>query len=78
MSQAPQGLKQAFLTGGTPPLGNGCTADLVYKLCFDQVILQNEKYYKRFPQDVEIVRDIVNHLAESEGGGVRIYHIGYW
>ncbi|XP_044493632.1 proline iminopeptidase isoform X2 [Mangifera indica] len=70
LSQAPQGLRQAFLTGGTPPLGNGCTADLVYKLCFDQVILQNEKYYKRFPQDVEIVRDIVNHLAESEGGGV--------
>ncbi|KAJ0111608.1 hypothetical protein Patl1_00511 [Pistacia atlantica] len=70
LSFAPQGLKQALLTGGTPPLGNGCTADFVYKVCFEQVILQNEKYYNRFPQDIEIVRDIVNHLAESEGGGV--------
>ncbi|OMP00327.1 putative Proline iminopeptidase [Corchorus olitorius] len=35
-----------------------------------QVVHQNEKYYKRFPQDVEIVRDVVTYLAESEGGGV--------
>lgn len=34
---------------------------------------QNEKYYRRFPQDVEIVREVVNHLAESEGGGVSEY-----
>ncbi|XP_021613579.1 proline iminopeptidase isoform X2 [Manihot esculenta] len=35
-----------------------------------QVIRQNEKYYERFPQDAEIVREVVIHLAESEGGGV--------
>lgn len=60
-----------LLTGGTPPLGNGCTADAIYRLCFEQVICQNEKYYKRFPEDVEIVHEIVNYLAGSEGGGVR-------
>ncbi|KAL9435176.1 hypothetical protein AB3S75_021444 [Citrus x aurantiifolia] len=70
LSFAPQGLKQVLLTGGTPPLGNGCSADSVYRVAFEQVICQNEKYYKRFPQDVEIVREIVKHLAESEGGGV--------
>ncbi|KAK0583381.1 hypothetical protein LWI29_036336 [Acer saccharum] len=70
LSFAPQGLKQVLLTGGTPPLGNGCTADSVYKACFEQVICQNEKYYKRFPQDIEIVHEIVNHLAGSEGAGV--------
>ncbi|WCJ22696.1 alpha/beta-Hydrolases superfamily protein [Euphorbia peplus] len=70
LSFAPQGLKQVLLTGGTPPVGNGCTADAVYRACYEQVIRQNEKYYKRFPKDVEIVREVVNHLTNSEGGGV--------
>ncbi|XP_057979739.1 uncharacterized protein LOC131165736 [Malania oleifera] len=70
LSFAPQGLKQVLLTGGIPPVGNGCTADTVYSACFEKVVLQNEKYYQRFPQDVEIVREVVLHLANSEGGGV--------
>ncbi|KAK6260627.1 hypothetical protein SCA6_015101 [Theobroma cacao] len=70
LSFAPQGLKQVLLTGGIPPMGDGCTADAVYSACFGQVVRQNEKYYKRFPQDVEIVRDVITYLAESEGGGV--------
>lgn len=70
LSFAQEGLKQVLLTGGTPPLGNGCTADTVYRACFRQVKLQNEKYYKRYPQDIDIVQEVVNYLAESEKGGV--------
>ncbi|GKV49450.1 hypothetical protein SLEP1_g56201 [Rubroshorea leprosula] len=70
LSFAPQGLKQVLLTGGIPPIGDGCTADTVYGACFEQVARQNEKYYKRYPQDIEVVREVVNYLAESEGGGV--------
>ncbi|KAJ9681397.1 hypothetical protein PVL29_020330 [Vitis rotundifolia] len=70
LSFAPKGLKQVLLTGGIPPIGSGCTADTVYSVCFEQIIRQNEKYYKRFPQDIEIVREVVTHLAEHEGGGV--------
>ncbi|GKV50910.1 hypothetical protein SLEP1_g57589 [Rubroshorea leprosula] len=70
LSFAPQGLKQVLLTGGIPPIGDGCTADTVYGACFEQVAYQNEKYYKRYPQDIEVVREVVNYLAESEGGGV--------
>ncbi|XP_042489627.1 proline iminopeptidase [Macadamia integrifolia] len=70
LSFAPQGLKQVLITGGIPPICNGCTADTVYRACFEQIICQNDKYYKRFPHDIEIVRDLVKHLAESEGGGV--------
>ncbi|EEF50593.1 proline iminopeptidase [Ricinus communis] len=70
LSFAPHGLKQVLLTGGIPPISNGCSADTVYRACYEQVIRQNEKYYKRFPHDVEIVQEVVNHLAESEGGGV--------
>ncbi|CAN1160023.1 Proline iminopeptidase [Linum perenne] len=70
LSFAPQGLKQVLLTGGTPPLGDHCTADTVYRVCSEQVIRQNEKYYERFPQDIEIVREVAEYLAKAEGGGV--------
>ncbi|XP_022871149.1 uncharacterized protein LOC111390353 [Olea europaea var. sylvestris] len=77
LSFAPQGLKQVLLTGGIPPIGIGCTADAVYRACFEQIVLQNEKYYKRFPQDIEIVHEVVTHLAESEGGGVPLPSGGF-
>ncbi|KAL5727237.1 hypothetical protein ACHQM5_000456 [Ranunculus cassubicifolius] len=70
LSFAPQGLKQVLLTGGIPPIKSGCTADDVYKVGFEQVLLQNEKYYKRYPQDIEVVREVVEYLESSEGGGV--------
>ncbi|KAJ4798165.1 Proline iminopeptidase [Rhynchospora pubera] len=70
LSFFPQGLKHVLLTGGLPPIGQGCTADSVYRACFEQVVSQNEKYYKRFPQDIEVVHELVKYLSESEGGGV--------
>ncbi|WJX77487.1 hypothetical protein P8452_60791 [Trifolium repens] len=72
LSFAPQGLTQALLTGGIPPIGHGCTADSVYRTCFEQIMHQNEKYYKRYPQDIKIVQELVNYLAEQEGGGVAL------
>lgn len=71
LSFAPQGLAQVFLTGGIPPISDGCTADAVYSACIEPIVLQNEKFYKRYPRDFEIIRDVVIHLADSEGGGVR-------
>ncbi|XP_018675961.2 uncharacterized protein LOC135627521 isoform X2 [Musa acuminata AAA Group] len=70
LSFAPEGLKSVLLTGGLPPIGKGCTADVVYKACFEQVVHQNEKYFKRFPQDVKVICDLVTYLAKAEGGGV--------
>lgn len=60
------------MTGGIPPIGDGCTADSVYRASFEQVKHQNEKYYKRYPQDIKIVQELVTYLAEQEGGGVII------
>lgn len=77
LSFAPQGLKQALLTGGIPPIGDGCTADSVYRACFEQVLHQNDKYYKRYPHDIKLVQELVNYLAEKEGGGVSICLIGF-
>ncbi|XP_008797149.2 proline iminopeptidase isoform X2 [Phoenix dactylifera] len=70
LSFAPEGLKSVLLTGGIPPIGKGCTADTVYRACFEQVIHQNEKYYKRFPEDIAIIGEVVKYLTETEGGGV--------
>ncbi|CAN8254024.1 unnamed protein product [Cochlearia groenlandica] len=72
LSFAPEGLKQVLITGGIPPIGKACTADDVYEAGFEQVTRQNEKYYKRFPEDIEIVREVVKYLSESEGGGVAL------
>ncbi|XP_068665753.1 uncharacterized protein [Aristolochia californica] len=72
LSFAPQGLKSVLITGGLPPIGSDCTAEAVYRSCFEQVLRQNEKYYKRFPQDIEIVRELVNHLTGLDGGGVSL------
>lgn len=34
-------------------------------------MIQNETYYQRFPQDIDIIREVVDHLSESDGGGMR-------
>ncbi|KAI4372332.1 hypothetical protein MLD38_010575 [Melastoma candidum] len=70
LSLAPKGLKQVLITGGLPPITNGCSADDVYRACSEKVIVQNDKYYQRYPQDLDLVRDVVKYLEESEGGGV--------
>lgn len=72
LSFAPEGLKHALITGGLPPIGESCTADSVYHACFEQIIHQNEKYYERFPQDIKVVCEIVNYLANRKEGGVRL------
>lgn len=70
LSFAPKGLKHVLLTGGLPPIDNECTADAVYRAGYKSVLLQNQKYYERFPQDKEVIHEVVLHLAESDGMGV--------
>ncbi|KAH9308980.1 hypothetical protein KI387_036891, partial [Taxus chinensis] len=70
LSFAPQGLKYVLLTGGIPPIDNGCTANDVYRACYQRVSVQNQKYYERFPEDKNVIGEVVLHLAESEGMGV--------
>ncbi|XP_048141435.1 proline iminopeptidase-like [Rhodamnia argentea] len=70
LSFAPPGLKQVLITGGIPPIANGCTADAVYKASSEQVTIQSEKYSKRYRQDAEVVREVAKYFAECEGGRV--------
>ncbi|NGO69029.1 alpha/beta fold hydrolase [Streptomyces boncukensis] len=64
LSYAPEGIREAFVTGGLPGLRVG--ADDVYRAAYPRVAAKNEAYYARYPQDVAAVRRIAEHLAEHE------------
>ncbi|KJS60535.1 alpha/beta fold hydrolase [Streptomyces rubellomurinus] len=61
LSIAPEGLTEAFITGGLAGLTT--SADEVYRTAYPRVVDKNEDHYARFPQDVEAVRRIAAHLA---------------
>jgi pimeloyl-ACP methyl ester carboxylesterase len=64
LSVAPDGLKEALITGGLPPLER--PADDVYRSTYRRVIEKNRRYYERYPGDVERAQAVVRHLAERE------------
>ncbi|MEK2493111.1 alpha/beta fold hydrolase [Kitasatospora purpeofusca] len=61
LSIAPEGLDRAFVTGGLAGL-HSSAAD-VYRAAYPRVVGKNEDHYARFPQDVDAVRRIAEHLA---------------
>ena len=60
LSFAPEGLREAFVTGGVP--GIGVPVDDVYRATYTRMIERNRRYYERFPADRERVRTLVNRL----------------
>jgi pimeloyl-ACP methyl ester carboxylesterase len=67
LSLAPEGLREAFITGGLPALGP--RIDEVYALTYDIVLERNRRYYERYPAD----RERVLRLHEQiEGGGISL------
>jgi pimeloyl-ACP methyl ester carboxylesterase len=60
MSIAPEGVREAYITGGLPPLDR--SADDVYRATYRRVADRNRRYYARYPQDVETVRRLVDLL----------------
>ncbi|MFJ9951990.1 alpha/beta fold hydrolase [Kitasatospora sp. NPDC091207] len=63
LSIAPEGLHEAFVTGGLAGLRS--SADDVYRAAYPRVVRKNEEHYARFPQDVEAVRRIAARLTAS-------------
>jgi pimeloyl-ACP methyl ester carboxylesterase len=72
LSMAPDGVREAFITGGLP--GLGATADDVYRQTYPAVMAKNLAHYERYPQDVERARRVARRLAEEPvrlpGGGL--------
>jgi pimeloyl-ACP methyl ester carboxylesterase len=71
LSIAPEGVREAFITGGLP--GLDVTADSVYRATYPQVAARNRAHYERYPQDVERARRVARHLRANDvtwpGGG---------
>jgi hypothetical protein len=62
-------LNEVLLTGGLPPrVHQSCCAEEVYRRLYRRVLLQNDKFYARFPQDEALVRRCVLALHAHDGG----------
>jgi hypothetical protein len=62
-----------MITGGIPPLiDEPCVAMGVYEATYKSLLMQNRKYYTRFPGDIRKVKEIVRYLAGQSGGGVAL------
>lgn len=51
LSQAPDGLREALVTGGVPPLHR--SIDEVYTYTYERVLERNRRYRARYPADAE-------------------------
>ncbi len=60
LSRAPEALTACYVTGGIP--GPGTSADEVYAHTYPRCARKNAEYYRRYPDDVALVRSIADHL----------------
>ena len=56
LSIAPDGLREAIITGGVPPVGR--PVDDVYAATYQRVLDRNRRYYKRYPADRKRAREL--------------------
>jgi pimeloyl-ACP methyl ester carboxylesterase len=64
LSLAPDGLREAFITGGLPPIDHH--TDDVYRATYPRVREKNRLYFERYPDDVQRLRDIVDYLLKND------------
>ena len=64
LSIAPEGLREALITGGLAPIGR--PVDDVYAATWRRVIAANRRYLERYPDDGARVREIHRRLAAED------------
>ena len=64
LSLAPEGLREAFIAGGLPPLG--ARIDDVYRATFARILERNRRYYERYPGDRDRVRALHDTLTSRD------------
>jgi pimeloyl-ACP methyl ester carboxylesterase len=64
LTLAPDALREALVTGGTPPLGR--PVDDVYSATWTRMAERNRRYYTRFPDDRARMLEIVARLEASD------------
>lgn len=60
LSIAPDGLREAFITGGLSPIGR--PVDDIYSATYQRVMERNERYFERYAEDRARVHEIVRRL----------------
>src|SRR5207344_1063363 len=63
LSIAPEGLREAYITGGLAPIGR--SVDDIYAATYRRIIDMNERYFERYPADRGRVRDIHRRLDDE-------------
>jgi pimeloyl-ACP methyl ester carboxylesterase len=64
LSIAPDSLREALITGGTPPVGR--PVDDVYAATWARMAERNRRYYARFPGDLERMQALVGRLEAED------------
>lgn len=64
LSAAPEGLREAIITGGLPPIGHA--VDDIYRATCRRVLEKNAKYYERYPEDAERARAVLDRISRLE------------
>jgi pimeloyl-ACP methyl ester carboxylesterase len=64
LSIAPEGLREAFITGGLSPIGR--PVDDVYRATYKRLIVQNRRYFERYPGDRARVDEILRRLEDED------------
>ncbi len=62
LSLAPEGLREALITGGIPPLG--ARADEVYERTYARVLERNRRYFKRYPGDRTRLEELSRYVED--------------
>lgn len=64
MSRYPDSLEAVMVTGGVPPIGH--TADDVYRQTYKRTTERNVHYYRKYPQDIQRVKNILSYLSQND------------
>jgi pimeloyl-ACP methyl ester carboxylesterase len=64
LSIAPEGLREAFITGGLAPIGR--PVDDIYRATYVRLVEKNRAYFERYPDDRARARDIVRRLDAED------------
>ena len=81
LSFAPDGLREALITGGVP--GIGVAVDDVYRATWERMVERNRRFYERYPQDRERMLALADperfrplgHMLGMSDGYERLHYI---
>jgi pimeloyl-ACP methyl ester carboxylesterase len=65
LSLAPEGLREAYITGGLPPVHLN-EPDGVYRATYKRVLGKNQLYFARYPDDADRAAAILAYLAKKK------------